>query len=655
MSYTILKNAVHNYLKQHIPSYTETTNNWVEITETTNAADEPLVYFGHPKFGVVEANATHNTFETPLELVEQAHTNATGPSLQRNADSVRISEALQQLQKSVQGSALNDAVEQIKNSPLYQNNKANFWQGVQFSFAAEQEWNAKRKYFHMETNAQPSDFLLLSPKSAVHMNLDTHKFFFLIDNETLPYMLASQLCQNDLTWNWKSCSIGANTNTQQVYAPLPKTANPWNAFLTFLDSTEHNHYAVFNAVINDPQWLPVWNGLAEEYFKQVVQNIDDMDEMDCDEDILYLPNHGYNSHFLTPILKHIVSNYFSLDDDGDELLSFEPLNHQDPIDEFFDFIKNTYPQLSPTQPATGLPQQVLAAVGQAVAGGAAALQPHFNQPTGGQAASSEVKEFLEAISQNKYGKILTFIQSNDTNIVDGLKTGVFINHALTVQNPDAFTELLKATPQLHNSTVTMLRHSVSRFEAYAKPAYEQTQDERLLIALLEWQMGISPNMVNKSQQQWIFDQWQQHPNKNAVLVTAAALSSTAWLVKPWKMELTQIAQTQPELLLGQIPQAMIAQRYPFVRETVRFLKIPPSAVDCGGISLLTKAQMLADNRQKDKQQSQPAFGQGFDLDSFFAHFSHNQKINNIEPTTSFFQAVKLMETQFKIAAKKPSM
>lgn len=645
MSHTTLKNAVHNYLIQHISSYTETTNNWVEIAETTNALNEPLVYFGHPTFGVVEANATHNTFETPLELVEKAHTNATGPSMQRNADSVRISEALEQLYQSVHGSQLEQAIAQITNSNLYKSNKDNFWQGVQFSFRQCKQLDGEQQHFELCSNTKMTDFLLFNPISLIPSDNNTQEFLFSLNNKINIGELATKFRQNNLTWNWKQCAIGLHTSLTDAFQPLASPVS-WNSFLTFLNSTQHNCYSVFNVVIQDASWLPVWKTLAEHYFNKVIQNND----IDDDDSTLFLSTYGCNTHFLTQILNQVASGYFDVEEDSDGYINLTALNQSSAEDEFYDFIQNTYPNLIQNTQQ----QQPVAVVNNTP--NVIAQTPNGHTPYSSvNVPSSDHKDLLDAISQNKYGKIITLIQSKDADIVNGLKTGVFINHALTVQNPDAFTELLKATPQLHNSTVTMLRHSVSRFEAYAKPAYEQTKDDRLLIALLEWQMGVSPNMVNKTQQQWIFDQWQQHPNKNTILVTAAALSSTAWLVKPWKMELTQIAQTQPELLLEKIPQAMIAQRYAFVRETVRFLKIPPSAVDCGGISLLTKAQMLADNRQKDKQQSQSGLNHEFDLNSFFAHFSHSQKINNIEPTTSFLQAVKLMETQFKIAAKKPSM
>lgn len=257
----------------------------------------------------------------------------------------------------------------------------------------------------------------------------------------------------------------------------------------------------------------------------------------------------------------------------------------------------------------------------------------------------------EAIKNDKYTAIQKLLNKGAPEIVEGLTSGRFLVEAVGSNNVDAVEALMDAGAVVNSQVVAALRQKMTKFDAFVRPVLEKSHNTELLTASVNWQMGLTPNVINPRQRDWIVNAWKNHPQKDSILVDAASHSDTAWRVAPWKSELQALASNSPDLFFKAIERATRDGQYNFVRESVRALKIPPSQVVVGSSNLLQFTEQLKTSAGgklgTTGYSKHPSPMDIFTNPSLFG-LGARPMSRQVDPVDSFVQAVKIMEAQFTV-------
>jgi len=236
---------------------------------------------------------------------------------------------------------------------------------------------------------------------------------------------------------------------------------------------------------------------------------------------------------------------------------------------------------------------------------------------------------IDLIHFNRLSDLETKLQEGRAGVRQGLQDGSFLTVALNKGNMEAVKLLLNAGAPL--TTVTdNLPVYLKSFDSLIAPILEHTRNESLLSACITWQMGMAPSVVKPHHRDFLFALWNETPHKERVLLNAASCSEGAWRSAPWNTQLRTVAAQHPDMFAGVLNVALEQGLYGFVRETLRELKTPPSAIAVGSTNLLAYAEQLV-QRPSDFRPSSA------------------QRLN---PVASFAQAVRIMEAQFGQSVSK---
>ena len=645
---------LHNQLREELDDY-DLSNAWVLVrTEVDNGST--WYDFVHPTWGMASVQEVNGRFscETEVDTLVEHKNNAQSAW---SADCQKVVEAVRELQQKTHGQVFYNSLQNIAQSALVSGIEHNLWAQTQVNlFQLEGNLESTPGMVVYEIGSTHSYAKEISALLTTRITGNAHTF----NQQAVPVMgqgqtvrdTLTQLIAKGATWNVERCASANQGNIDLSFFTTAtagynsnKSATSYDAtvFLNGVENFVGNPNVLMAAIEASPKWLWLAGAVVKKLNCQ--PNISSLfDEFDMEH-----PATTEVSAFIDlPQPSQLYSRIFNAVGEEAQLFTCD----SDSITVHPTFGGNIEDWI-----------EALTAFGFTVDYDGNS-DPHEDEDDmdcdededdhyGNRGRKSYGDQVLmaEAIKNDKYTAIQKLLNKGAPEIAEGLSNGRFLVEAIAANNLDALEALMDAGSVVNSQVVAALTQKMSKFDAFVRPVLEKSHNTELLTASVNWQMGLTPNVINPRQRDWIVNEWKNHPHKNTILVNAASHSDTAWRVAPWKSELQQLASTSPDVFFKAIAQATRDGQYNFVRETVRALKIPPSQVMIGSSSLLQFTEQLKTSaggkivaKGHPKNPSPMDF---FNNPSLFG-MGARPVSRQVDPVDSFIQAVKIMEAQFTV-------